>query len=57
MRQATLPDAGLVKYRKGTRKKPFTDDMKKNIPWKELAEAMELFYPRPGTAWVGGTTE
>ena len=57
MCQATLSDVGLVKYRKKTRKKPITDDMKKNIPWKELAEAMELFYPMPGNAWIGGPSE
>ncbi len=41
MCQATLSDVGLVKYRKETRKKPITDDMKKNIP-SEQTEYPEL---------------
>ena len=47
MRQTTLSDAGVVKYRKMTRKERFLDDMEKIIPWVELAEAIKPFYPRP----------
>ena len=47
MRQTTLSDAGFDKYRKQTRKEHFLDDMEKIIPWAELAEAIEPFYPKP----------
>ncbi len=47
MRQTTLSDAGFDKYRKKTRKERFLDDMEKIIPWAELAEAIEPFYPKP----------
>ena len=47
MRQTTLSDAGFDKYRKKTRKERFPDDMEKIIPWAELAEAIEPFYPKP----------
>ena len=47
MRQTTLSDAGFDKYRKQTRKERFLDDMEKIIPWAELAEAIEPFYPKP----------
>ena len=47
LRQTTLSDAGFDKYRKQTRKERFLDDMEKIIPWAELAEAIEPFYPKP----------
>lgn len=47
MRQTTLSDTGFDKYSKKTRKERFLDDMDKIIPWKELAEAIEPFYPKP----------
>ncbi len=47
MRQTTLSDAGFDKYRKKTRKERFLDDMEKIIPWSELSEAIEPFYPKP----------
>ena len=47
MRQTTLSDAGFDKYSKKTRKERFLDDMDKIIPWKELTEAIEPFYPKP----------
>ena len=47
MRQTTLSDTGFDKYNKKTRKERFLDDMDKIIPWKELTEAIEPFYPKP----------
>ena len=47
MRQTTLSDVGFDKYKKKTRKERFLDDMEKIIPWAELAEAIEPFYPKP----------
>ena len=47
MRQTTLSDTGFDKYSKKTRKERFLDDMDKIIPWKELTEAIEPFYPKP----------
>ncbi|MXY64674.1 IS5 family transposase [Candidatus Poribacteria bacterium] len=47
MRQTTLSDTGFDKYSKKTRKERFLDDMDKIIPWKELSEAIEPFYPKP----------
>ena len=47
MRQTTLSDTGFDKYSKKTRKERFLDDMDKIIPWKELTEAIEPYYPKP----------
>ena len=47
MRQTTLSNASFDKYRKRTRKERFLDDMEKIIPWAELAEDIEPFYPKP----------
>ena len=47
MRQTTLSDTGFDKYSKKTRKERFLDDMDKIIPWQELTEAIEPFYPKP----------
>ena len=46
MKQESLTD-GFEKYRKKTRKEQFLDDMEVIIPWKELCEAIEPFYPNP----------
>lgn len=46
MKQASLTD-GFEKFRKKTRKEQFLDDMETIIPWKELCEAIEPFYPNP----------
>lgn len=46
MRQQSLTD-GFEKYRKKTRKEQFLDEMEVIIPWKELTEAIEPFYPNP----------
>lgn len=46
MKQKSLTD-GFEKYRKKTRKELFLDDMEVIIPWKELCEAIQPFYPNP----------
>ena len=46
MRQQSLTD-GFEKYRKKTRKEQFLEDMESIIPWKELVEVIEPFYPKP----------
>lgn len=46
MKQTSLTD-GFEQFRKKTRKEQFLDDMETIIPWKELCEAIEPFYPNP----------
>jgi len=46
MKQTSLTD-GFEKFRKKTRKEQFLEDMETIIPWKELCEAIEPFYPNP----------
>jgi len=47
MRQKTLAEEGFEKYRKPTRREQFLKDMEQVIPWRELCDAIEPFYPRP----------
>ena len=47
MRQDSFSDAGFEKFRKKTRKEQFLEEMEMIIPWKELTEAIEPFYPKP----------
>lgn len=47
MRQKTLADEGFEKYRKPTRREKFLDEMEEIIPWRELCDAIEPFYPKP----------
>ncbi len=47
MRQQTLADSSFEKFRKKTRKEQFLEDMEQVIPWKELTEAIEPYYPKP----------
>ena len=47
MRQDSFSDASFEKFRKKTRKETFLDEMETIIPWKELTEAIEPFYPNP----------
>ncbi len=47
MRQDSFSDAGFEKYRKKTRKEQFLEEMETIIPWQELSEAIEPFYPKP----------
>lgn len=56
MRQQTLADQGFERYRKRTRKDQFLEDMERIIPWRELCEVIELFYPKqdgPGRPPIG----
>lgn len=46
MKQQSLTD-GFEKFRKKTRKEQFLEGMETIIPWKELTEAIEPFYPNP----------
>lgn len=47
MRQDTFSDAGFEKYKKKTRKEQFLEEMEKIIPWQELTQVIEPFYPNP----------
>ena len=47
MRQDSFSDAGFEKYRKKTRKEQFLEEMETIIPWKEVTETIEPFYPKP----------
>ncbi len=47
MRQQTVASNEFEKYRKPTRKEIFLKDMEQIIPWKELCQVIEPFYPRP----------
>ena len=46
MKQQTLTD-GFEKYRKQTRKDKFLEDMETIIPWQDLVEVIQPFYPNP----------
>lgn len=46
MKQQSLEAAGFEVYRKKTRKEKFLDDMEQIIPWSELTEAIEPYYPK-----------
>ena len=47
MKQQTLADGSFEKYRKKTRKEQFLEEMETIIPWQQLTEAVEPFYPNP----------
>lgn len=47
MRQDSFSNASFEKFRKKTGKEQFLDEMETIIPWKELTEAIEPFYPHP----------
>jgi hypothetical protein len=47
MRQDSFSDAGFEKFRKKIGKEQFLEEMEMIIPWKELTEAIEPFYPKP----------
>ena len=47
MKQPSLEATGFEKYRKKTRKEQFLDEMEQIIPWKELCEVIEPYYPKP----------
>ncbi len=47
MKQQTLADSSFEKFRKKTRKEQFLEEMEVIIPWEQLTEAIEPFYPNP----------
>ena len=47
MRQQTFADEAFERYRKPTRRELFLGEMDKIIPWRELCEIIEPFYPKP----------
>ncbi len=47
MRQKTFAEGTFERYRKPTRRELFLAEMDRVIPWRELCEVIEPFYPRP----------
>ncbi len=47
MRQQSLAEEGFERFRKPTRREQFLEEMDKIIPWQDLCEAIEPFYPKP----------
>jgi IS5 family transposase len=47
MRQKTFADCSFEMYRKPTRRELFLAEMNEIIPWRELSEVIEPFYPKP----------
>ncbi|HHJ20195.1 MAG TPA: IS5 family transposase [Gammaproteobacteria bacterium] len=47
MRQQTLADEGFEKFRKPTRREQFLEEMDRIVPWRDLCEVIEPFYPKP----------
>src|SRR3989337_639400 len=47
MRQKTFAECSFEHYRKPTRRDLFLAEMDKIIPWRELSEVIEPFYPKP----------
>jgi len=46
MKQQSLEATGFEKYRKKTRKDVFLEQMNEILPWSELCQAIEPFYPK-----------
>jgi len=46
MRQKSF-SSGFEKHRKQTRKEKFLDEMDRIIPWKDLSQSLEPYYPNP----------
>ena len=46
MRQKTFAENGFERYRKQTRREIFLAEMNEIIPWRELGEVIEPFYPK-----------
>ena len=47
MRQQTLADEGFERFRKPTRREQFLNEMDQIVPWRELCDVIEPFYPKP----------
>lgn len=50
MRQQTFADEAFEHYRKPTRRERFLGEMDEIIPWRELCDVIEPFYPKPSGA-------
>ena len=48
MKQTTLSVSGFYRYTKQTRRAAFLAEMDRVVPWKELCELIEPFYPKAG---------
>ena len=46
MRQMSFAEGTFERYRKPTRRELFLEEMDKIIPWKELCQVIEPFYPK-----------
>ena len=46
MRQQTFAEKCFERYRKAMRRERFLDEMDRLIPWRELCEVIEPFYPK-----------
>lgn len=46
MKQQSLETSGFEKYRKKTRRAVFLEQMSEILPWEELCQAIEPFYPK-----------
>jgi len=47
-KQSTFADAGFEKYRKRTRREVFLEQMETAVPWKDLVDVVEPYYPKGG---------
>ena len=50
MQQRTFGAVNFEKYGRQTRKAKFLEEMNGVIPWEELVEAVEPYYPQPSGA-------
>lgn len=50
MRQQTFAESSFERYRKPTRRERFLAEMDHVIPWRELCNVIEPFYPKPERA-------
>jgi IS5 family transposase len=48
MRQATLASVGFERFAKRTRRAAFLAQMEQVVPWRDLCQLIEPFYPKPG---------
>ena len=48
MKQTTLSTGGFDRYTKQTRRTAFLAEMNRVVPWKQLCELIEPFYPKAG---------
>lgn len=48
MKQQTFATGDFERYRKPTRREKFLAEMDSVVPWKQLCEVIEPFYPKAG---------